>query len=51
MRPSANLNMNAAKEKPKGLKRDFRGIPMMVPDQGSLETVEPSSSQIGKLYL
>ena len=52
MRPDDNLNINAAKEKSKGLKRDFRGIPIMVPNQGGgLETVEPSSSQIGKYYI
>ena len=50
VRPVANLNMNAAKEKtfPKGLKRDYRGLPIIVSDQGGLETVEPSSSHVGK---
>ncbi|KAG0610098.1 hypothetical protein M758_7G038600 [Ceratodon purpureus] len=50
VRPDDNLNINAAKEKSKGLKRDFRGIPIMVPNQGGgLETVEPSSSQIDSI--
>lgn len=53
MRPVANLNINATKEKPlpKGLKRDFRGIPLIVSEQGGLETVEPSSSHVGKFYM
>ncbi|KAG0559526.1 hypothetical protein M758_10G108400 [Ceratodon purpureus] len=48
VRSVENLNTNTPKEKtfPKGLKRDFRGIPIMGSDQGGLETVEPSSSHV-----
>lgn len=51
VRPVANLNINATKEKPlpKGLKRDFRGIPLIVSEQGGLETVEPSSSHVDSM--
>lgn len=52
MRPAANLNIDAAKEKslPKGLKADFRVVPLMVSGQGDLETVEHASSHVGKIY-
>nr|PNR39257.1 hypothetical protein PHYPA_019535 [Physcomitrium patens] len=48
VRPAANLNIDAAKEKslPKGLKADFRVVPLMVSGQGDLETVEHASSHV-----
>lgn len=53
VRPVENQNISTPKVKtfPKGLKRDFRGLPIIVSDQGGLEPVEPSSSHVGKLYL
>jgi len=49
VRSVANPNLNAPKEKRKGKKRGYGGLPIMVCDQGGLETVEPSSSHVGQL--
>lgn len=51
VRSVANLNISAPKEKRKGTKRGYRGLPIMVPDAGGLEAVEPSSSHVGELLV